>query len=97
MADVMRTYYILKDIAELKVKAGEIISLTDDKAREFSDQELQLYHVAHRNGLVGDGQPFAQEKAPPLYTGTSIKDWDKRVEERKKAIQESKNKNKRKR
>jgi hypothetical protein len=79
------------DIPEIKAKAGDIISLTENKAAEFSAQQLQLYHVAYRNGLVGkDGKPVAQERAPPLYTGTSIKDWDKRMQARKDAINKKK-------
>jgi hypothetical protein len=104
MSDVQRTYYVLVDIPELKAKAGEIICVTEGKAATFSDRQLMLFHVAHRNGLVGDdGRPVAQEPAPPLYTGLSLKDWDKKVEERKKTIVEnrekakSKNKNKKER
>jgi hypothetical protein len=97
MADVFRNYYVLQDIPELKVKAGHIISLTEARASEFSDRQLQLFHVAHRNGLVGEGGPIKQEPAPPLYTGTSLRDWDKKMEARKKAVEDIKNRGKKKR
>ena len=90
---VQRTYYVLADIPELDAKAGDIVCLTEDKASGFSDRHLMLFHVAHRNGLVGDdGKPVAQEPAPPLYTGLSLKDWDKKVEDRQKVIVENREK-----
>lgn len=88
MGDLQRAYYVLVDIKELKASAGDVIRLTEVEATKFASHQLQLFHVAHRNGLVGeDGTPNAVSKAPPPIVG--LRDWDKKFAERKKVIFES--------